>query len=134
VMSRVGSVPEWVKYCDDVVVAIMIEKKPAVENLEEILSVKGIDMVQWGPGDFSVSSGIPGQWTNPKIKEAELKVIKTALKMGIRPRIECGVDDMKRYIELGVRDFCIETDTDILSNWYKTSGKQIRDTLSKIKK
>ena len=88
-MNKLSNLQEWVQYCNDVVIAIMIEKRPAVDNLEELLSVDGIDMVQWGPADFSVSSGIPGQWTNPKMREAELKVIKTALKMDIRPRIEC---------------------------------------------
>jgi 2-keto-3-deoxy-L-rhamnonate aldolase RhmA len=88
IMNKLSNLQEWVQYCNDVVIAIMIEKKPAVDNLEELLSVDGIDMVQWGPADFSVSSGIPGQWTNPKMREAELKVIKTALKMDIRPRIE----------------------------------------------
>ena len=132
VMMKLGSLPAWVKYCDDAVVAIMIEKKKAVENLEEILSVDGVDMVQWGPADFTVSSGIPGQWTHPKVKEAELKVIKTAIKMDIRPRIECSVEAMQGYIDLGVRDFCIGMDTSILSSWFNDSGKKIRETLAKI--
>lgn len=131
-MTKLGSLPAWVKYCDDAVVAIMIEKKIAVENLEKLLSVDGVDMVQWGPADFTVSSGIPGQWTNPKVKEAELKVIKTALKMDIRPRIECSVEAMQGYIDLGIRDFCIGMDTSILSDWFNDSGKKIRETLAKI--
>ncbi len=131
VMTKLGSLPAWVKYCDDAVVAIMIEKKVAVEHLEELLSVDGVDMVQWGPADFTVSSGIPGQYSNPKVKEAELKVIKTALKMDIRPRIECSVEAMQKYIDLGCRDFCIGMDTSILLNWFKDSGKAIRKTLAK---
>jgi 2-keto-3-deoxy-L-rhamnonate aldolase RhmA len=132
VMTKLGSLPAWVKYCDDAVVAIMIEKKVAVEHLEDLLSVEGVDMVQWGPADFTVSSGIPGQYSNPKVKEAELKVIKTALKMDIRPRIECSVEAMQKYIDLGCRDFCIGMDTSILSHWFKDSGKTIRNTLAKI--
>ena len=34
---------------DEAVIAIMIEKKGAIDNLEEILAVKGVDMVQFGP-------------------------------------------------------------------------------------
>jgi len=44
-----GGSPEYVRAMNDVVVALMIEKKEAVDNLEEILSVSGIDMVQFGP-------------------------------------------------------------------------------------
>ena len=43
---------EYVKAKDEAVVALMIEKKEAVDNLEEIFSVKGIDMVQFGPSDY----------------------------------------------------------------------------------
>ena len=50
---------EYVKAMDKAVVALMIEKKEAIDNLEEILSVKGIDMVQFGPGDYSLSLGYP---------------------------------------------------------------------------
>ena len=132
IMSKIGNLQDWVQYCNDVVIAVMIEKKPAVDHLEDLLSVDGIDMVQWGPADFSVSSGIPGQWNHPKMKEAELKVIKTALKMDIRPRIECSIENMQKYIDLGCRDFCIGMDTGILRNWFKTSGKKIRDTLAQI--
>jgi len=62
------SIPEFVKACDDVVVALMIEKKSAVENLEEILSVDGVDMVQFGPADYSLSIGLPGELNHPKVR------------------------------------------------------------------
>ena len=52
------------------VIAVMIEKASAVENLEAVLSVKGLDMVQFGPADYSMSIGLPGQFKHPKVKEA----------------------------------------------------------------
>ena len=55
------STEDWVKAMNDIVVVVMIEKKSAIENLEEILSVKGVDMVQFGPSDYSISIGKPGQ-------------------------------------------------------------------------
>ncbi|MEM2876048.1 MAG: aldolase/citrate lyase family protein [Candidatus Bathyarchaeia archaeon] len=127
-----GSIADLVKWCDDAVVALMIEKKSAVENLEEILSVEGIDMVQFGPGDYSISVGHPGELNHPKVREAELKTIKTALKFGIPPRAE--INDPKeaeRYIDLGVRDFCIGIDVLILYEWWKSKGSELREALSK---
>jgi 2-keto-3-deoxy-L-rhamnonate aldolase RhmA len=38
-----------------VVVALMIEKKAAIENLEAILDVPGVDMVRFGPADYAMS-------------------------------------------------------------------------------
>jgi len=122
-----------VKMCDDAVVALMIEKKSAVENLEEILSVEGIDMVQFGPADYSLSIGLPGETKHPKVREAELKTIKTALKMDVAPRAEISnPEDAKRYIELGVRNFSIGTDVSILYGWWKKNGEELKKILSSI--
>ena len=43
-----GGSPAYVQAIRDTVVAVMIEKKGAVDELEEILSIPGLDMVQWG--------------------------------------------------------------------------------------
>src|SRR5512143_193877 len=56
-----GGTPEYVNALNDTVVAIMIEKKQAVEQLDEILAIPGVDMIQWGPADYSMSVGKPGQ-------------------------------------------------------------------------
>jgi len=119
--------PAAVQACEEAVVALMIEKAEAVENLEEILSVKGVDMVQFGPADYSMSIGIPGQWDDPRVREAERKVIETALRMGVAPRAEIGsVAEAKRYLDMGVKHFCIGTDLVILSQWWKESGEGLR--------
>ncbi len=50
----VGS-PAFVQALEDAVVAVMIEKASGVEHLEAMLSVKSVDMVQFGPADYSMS-------------------------------------------------------------------------------
>ena len=80
--------PESADALDETVVAIMIEKESAVENLESILGVPGIDMVQVGPADYAMNLGLEGHLDAPQVKEAELHTIRTALKMGIAPRVE----------------------------------------------
>ena len=132
-VGSTATAADVVKMCDDAVVALMIEKKPAVENLEEILSVKGVDMVQFGPADYSVSIGLPGDIMNPKVREAELKTIKTALKMDVAPRAEIfRPEDAKMYVELGVRNFSLGTDVGILNNFWKNNGTELRKILFKI--
>jgi len=125
---------EYVKAMDEAVIALMIEKKEAINNLDEILSVKGIDMVQFGPGDYSLSIGHPGQRNHPGVKEAELKTIKTAIEKGIRPRVEIGsidykIEDLQKYIELGVKDFNLPSDGKIVYEWLKKHGENIRKSL-----
>ncbi|MEM2341206.1 MAG: aldolase/citrate lyase family protein [Candidatus Bathyarchaeia archaeon] len=128
-----ASPADLVKICEDAVVALMIEKKSAVEKLEEILLVEGIDMVQFGPSDYSISIGLPGEINHPKVREAEEKTIKTALKMGIAPRAEISSpEEAKRYIEMGVRNFNIGVDLRILFSWWKRNGEELRKLLSSI--
>jgi 4-hydroxy-2-oxoheptanedioate aldolase len=126
-----GGSAEYVQALRDIVVIIMIEKQSAVERLEEILSVNGVDMIQWGPADYSMSIGRPGGRKSPEVKAVERKVFETALKMGVPPRAEIkSVDEAKYYLDLGVRHFNIATDLSILYNWWKTNGDNLRKVIS----
>jgi 4-hydroxy-2-oxoheptanedioate aldolase len=126
-----GGGPDYVQALRDVVVVLMIEKKPAVDRLEEILSVGGIDMIQWGPTDYSMSIGWPGRRNDPEVKAVERRVIETALKMGVPPRAEIGsVDQAKYYLDLGVRHFNLSTDLSILYAWLKQNGESLRKVIS----
>jgi 4-hydroxy-2-oxoheptanedioate aldolase len=115
---------EYVKQLEEGVLALMIEKQSAIEHLEEILSIKGIDMVQFGPADYSMSIGLPGQWSHPKVKEAERYMIETALRMGVAPRVELrDFKDAEPYLKMGVKHFCIGWDVDILHRWCREQGE-----------
>ncbi len=125
-----GASPEYAQALRDVVVAIMIEKGPAVERLEEILAVPGIDMVQWGPADYSLSVGRPGQRNSPEIRAVERRVIEAAQRAGVPPRAEIdSVDQAKYYLDLGVRHFSLSTDISILFNWWTNNGQELRRAL-----
>jgi 4-hydroxy-2-oxoheptanedioate aldolase len=125
-----GGGPEYVQALKDVVVVLMIEKGTAVEQLEEILSLEGLDMIQWGGSDYSMSIGRAGQRTDPAIKATERKVIETALRMGVPPRAEPGnADQAKYYLDMGVRHFCMGTDIHILYSWMKQEGEALRKAL-----
>jgi 4-hydroxy-2-oxoheptanedioate aldolase len=127
-----GGSPGFVQALDDAVVALMIEKAPAVENLEKLLAVPGVDMVQFGPADYSMSLGLAGQFTHPKVREAERYVIETALKLGIAPRAEISrPEEAKRYLDMGVKHFCIGTDVNILFDWFVQGGKAMRQLLGR---
>ena len=126
-----GGTPEYVQALRDVVVAIMIEKKGAVDELEEILSVPGVDMVQWGGADFSMSIGRAGERNHPEVIAARNKVFETAVKMGVPPRAEIqSPDQAKEYLDMGVRHFSIGTDVSILYSWWKDNGEQLRNAIA----
>lgn len=121
---------DYVKFIDDVVIAIMIETKSLADDIEEALSVRGIDMVQFGPSDFSVSINHPGEgYKNMEITEAMERTYQVAKRKGIRIRAECTVEDMQKWLDLGCRDFCIGSDTETISTWAQNTGKGIRERL-----
>ncbi len=123
--------PNWVKAMNETVCCIMIEKKGAMDNLAEILSVPGVDMVQFGPSDYSISIGKPGGSRDPAVREVEKKMIKMAHDKGIPARVELNnFEDAKPYIELGVKHFCIGSDLRILFDWCKRHGDGIRKLLA----
>ena len=122
--------PRYEQALNDIVVALMIEKKGAVDELEQILSIPGVDMIQWGPADYSFSIGKPGAWGDPAVQAVERRVIQTCLKMGVPPRVEIDdIDEAKYYLDLGVRHFCIGTDVTILYHWVKRNGESLRKAI-----
>jgi 2-keto-3-deoxy-L-rhamnonate aldolase RhmA len=126
-----GGNEEYVQALRDVVVVMMIEKVPAVEHLEEILAVGGIDMIQWGPADYSMSVGRPGQRRSPEIKAVEKRVIETCLRYGIPPRAEITApDEASYYLDLGIRHFSLGSDLGILYSWLSENGDKVRKQLS----
>ena len=118
--SRYGSESgseAYVQALEDVVIALMIEKKEAVEDLEAILSVRGVDMVVFGPNDYSMSIGKPGQARGREVQEAHEYVVKTALKLGVQPRPSIAFEDMDRFLDMGVKHFCIGSDLGSIRGW-----------------
>ena len=130
IVLEVGN-PFFVQTTRDAVVALMIEKKEAVENLEALLDVPGVDMVQFGPADYAMGIGVTGDRQHPAVREAEDYLIATALKKGITPRAEIrDPADAVPYMEKGVRHFCMGTDVRILFDFYKGRGTALRDLIS----
>ena len=61
---------------------IQIEDPEPMEELDEIAQVKGIDMLFFGPGDFSHGIGAPGEWNHPRLVEARKLVAQAARRHG----------------------------------------------------
>jgi len=126
-----SSIEKWTKAMDEVVIAIMIEKKGAIDNLEEILSVEGVDMVQFGPADYSISIGKPGQMQSAEVQDAHKFMIESALKKGIHPRVEIGsFEQAEPFVKMGVRHFCIGWDTTVMAQWCRRQAEGMNKLLA----
>jgi 4-hydroxy-2-oxoheptanedioate aldolase len=62
---------------------LLIETVEAVENIEKICAVPGIDCVVLAPFDLSTALGISGQLSHPKMQAATARIEAAVLKAGI---------------------------------------------------
>lgn len=109
---------------ENVLLTIQIEDKEGVSNIDEILSVPGIDMVSSGKADLSQSLGYLGQSNHPEVLKAEEQIVKKALEYKVQPSLLVGNEDRCRYLqELGVHSFTIARDRNLLiSNMKYAAG------------
>ena len=94
----------------------MIETKIALDNLQEILSVEGLDAVFVGPSDLGLSLGYaPGDHEEPVLIEAIEKILTTAKSNGKRAGIyTLSTDYARRMINLGFDYVVISSDARML--------------------
>ncbi len=74
------------EYCEQAnrerFVIVQIEDPEALDDLEEICALPGLDMLFFGPADFSQGAGIPFQWDHPLLAETRKRVAETARRHG----------------------------------------------------
>ena len=121
---------QHIQRLQDVVLCFMIEKPEAMDELEAICQLPGVDMVQFGPSDYSLSMGWNRGECGEKLKEIEKQMIETALKYNVRPRCEINsAEEAKWYMDLGVRDLSIGDEVRILENYWTKEGQKLRSML-----
>ena len=109
------------------VVIVGIESVPAVQNLEQILDVPGVDAIFIGPNDLSVSLGIPDQFDHPRYVEAVEHIVATSQKRGIPAGPHCFNEaSLLTWIKTGMRFVLFSADVRAL-------GDGFRPTLGKVR-
>ena len=113
--------------CASAVKAFMIEKKEAVDNIEAICKVPGVDMVQFGPFDYCMSRGWNIREHAADLREIEAHIIEVALENGVHPRCELfDAEGAGWYRELGVRHYNIGEEIIALKRYWSQEGAVVR--------
>jgi 4-hydroxy-2-oxoheptanedioate aldolase len=85
-------------------IAVQIEDPKALENVEEIAAVDGVDVLFFGPADFTVISGIPGQYDHPSVEAAIHRIAAAARRAGKHWGMPSGTPERTRELmDLGAR-------------------------------
>jgi 4-hydroxy-2-oxoheptanedioate aldolase len=83
---------------------IQVEEQAALEHVEKIAAVDGVDVIMLGPGDFSALEGFPGEMGHPELVEATDRIAAAAKKHGKHwGRPVASVEEAQRYIAKGAR-------------------------------
>jgi 2-keto-3-deoxy-L-rhamnonate aldolase RhmA len=107
--TKVG---EFIKHANEQVMVIpQIESEEAIQNIEQIVSVKGVDAAVFGPNDLSISLGVPGEVEHPKMVKAFERVLAACNEAGIACGLHVGrVDLVCKWKAKGMRFLCWSTD------------------------
>ncbi|MCP5119417.1 MAG: aldolase [bacterium] len=98
----------------NVMVVIMIEKTEAVEKIDEIAAIPGIDVIFIGPADLSMSMGLRGRRTKEH-EQAMAKVLAAAKRRGLPSGLPAGAADLADRIQQGFRFFQTSSDLRLMA-------------------
>lgn len=119
---------DYIKYSNEQKLTIIqIEDIEAYEQIEEIAAVPGIDMLFFGPADFSHSIGMPVDIGNEKTMEAKRRVAEVARRHGKLAGTVGGVGNMRELYDMGYRLINLGADVIALSAYYKDIMESVNE-------
>ena len=124
-----GKAPQLMKSAnEETLIVVQIESKLAVESIDQLISIEGVDATLIGPNDLSQSLGIPGQMEKPEFIESIRKVIKACEKRGIISGIHVGsTERARKWIEEGMKLILVSTDVGMIVDTGTRLVQEMRD-------
>lgn len=111
------------------VIIIGIESQAAINNLEAILQVGGMDAIFIGPNDLSITLGVPDDYENPIYVEAHEHIIATANKYGLPAGGHMFRQDLVEFwMNKGSRFILYYSDAAALGEGYRGALNKFRGT------
>lgn len=91
----------------ETLIVAQIEQPSALEQVEAIAAVPGIDVLMLGPADFTVLSGIPGQFESDLFRNAKSRIAAAAHNAGVHWGTTCAtIRHVEEAMALGARFIC----------------------------
>jgi 2-keto-3-deoxy-L-rhamnonate aldolase RhmA len=108
-------------------IVAQIETREAIENVDSILSVEGIDVGLIGPNDLSISLGIPDQMGSEILTKAIDKVVEIAKKRGKATGIHiANIEALRKWRSKGMTVLAYSTDIGFMYNASKSSLEELK--------
>ncbi len=108
-------------------IVAQIETKEAIDNIDAILGVEGIDVGLIGPNDLSISLGIPDQLNSEMINHAIEKVVEVARKRKKASGIHVGnIESIRKWRTKGMTVLAYSADIAFMYNASKASLEELK--------
>lgn len=112
---------------ENVLSAIHVEGREAIDNIEEILEFKALDIIFVGLFDISKSLGMPGDIENPKVVDILKKLTGKISDAGKYPgTIANSTEQLKQFIDYGLKYITYSVDCEIISSSYRKINAEFR--------
>lgn len=113
---------------EDVARIAMIEERESVEDIDGILTTSGVDAVFIGPGDLSLSMGVPGG--SPAVSDAVTKAIEAAVRADVPAgTVVQDAEQARLRVEQGCRFILIGNDTGMFVDAARRTRAVVRDAV-----
>ena len=118
---------KYIRYSnEEKLTIIQIEDVEALDELDEIAALEGIDMLFFGPADFSQSVGEPLNTANARTMEAKRKVAEAARKHGKYAGTTGGTANLEGLYDMGYRFISLGADVAGLSSYFSSIVAEVR--------
>jgi 4-hydroxy-2-oxoheptanedioate aldolase len=126
--SQYGRIHDYLNRADEeICLIVQIETRSALDQLEAIGRVEGIDGIFIGPADLSASLGHLGQLKHPDTQAALQDAARRLHQLGKAAGVLTAVEaDARRYIEWGYNFVAVGVDTALLANSADTLAKSFK--------
>lgn len=99
-----GTLADYVKAANDAtLIAVQLEDREAIENIDELLAVESIDVFFIGPSDLSQSMGHPGNPKAPAVAQAIDSSFRKMVAAGRTPGTPATAENLRSVLDKGVR-------------------------------
>ncbi|NLT62710.1 MAG: aldolase, partial [Candidatus Hydrogenedentes bacterium] len=106
---------------------VQIEDPEPLDDLDAICALDGIDIILFGPGDFSHGIGAPGQFEHPDLLAARRRVAECANRHGKVAGTVGGLGNLQELIDMGFRFVNLGADVLALSQYYQGIAAGFRE-------
>jgi 2-dehydro-3-deoxyglucarate aldolase/4-hydroxy-2-oxoheptanedioate aldolase len=132
-LYRAGGPEFFARANDETVVILLLETAKAFENLEEIVSVPGVDIAWMGHFDLTVSMGIPAQFENPRFLEAMDALVDSCRRHGVAPGfLPATPAAAAHWIRQGFRAISLGSDIGVFLHGVRTFRQSVIDAVPEL--